>query len=116
VPSGRVSGAAGTLATGVGGGGGATFFRDVRFGFSAVAVPVFFARGFRRVAGVVTSDPPSSPATGAWPFSLPFSRPLSAAGRASSARDAGALTASCNTSDWEEGTRSMDYERRRFTD
>jgi hypothetical protein len=107
-----VSGAAGTLATGVGGGGGATFFRDARFGFSAVAVPVFFARGFRRVAGVVTSDPPSSPATGAWPFSLP----LSAAGRASSARDAGALTASCNTSDWEEETRSMDYERRRFTD
>src|SRR5215217_1905721 len=61
VPSGRVRGALGTPTTGVG--GGASFFRDVRFGRSVVVL-AFFARGFRRVAGVVTSDEPSSPATG----------------------------------------------------
>ena len=114
MPSGRVSGALGTLITGVG--GGATFFRDARFGFSAVPVPVFFARGFRRVAGVVTSAVPSSTVTGVWPLSLLFSRPFSAESRVSSARDAGALTASCSTSESEGGTRSMDYERRRDMD
>src|SRR5215211_3653178 len=56
VPSGRVSGALGTLTTGVV--GGAAFFRGARFGRSVVVA--FFARGLRRVAGVVTSEEPSS--------------------------------------------------------
>src|SRR5215218_8397028 len=61
VPSGRVRGASGTAIAGVCG-GSMIFFRAARFGRSVVA-PAFFARGFRRVvAGVVTSDEPSSDA------------------------------------------------------
>src|SRR5688572_8848693 len=74
VPSGRVSGAVGTPVTGVVT-GVTIFFRDARFGFSAVVAPAFFARGLRRVAGVVTSEEPSSPASeaeGAWPFLVPL--------------------------------------------
>src|SRR5687768_12053386 len=61
VPSGRVRGAVGIPSTGVG--GGTSFLREARFGRSVVA-DAFFARGLRRVAGVVTSDEPSSDALG----------------------------------------------------
>src|SRR4051812_41805132 len=72
VPSGRVSGAGGSVATVDC--GGSIFFRDDRFGLLASDADEadFFARGvLRRVAGSVTSDEFSSPdvAFDAAPFS-----------------------------------------------
>src|SRR6476659_9488395 len=73
VPSGRVSGAGGSVE--IVDCGGSIFLRDARFGLVADDV-AFFVRGgdLRRVAGSVTSDEFSSPdvVLGGAPFSAPF--------------------------------------------
>src|SRR5215217_4236816 len=96
VPSGRVSGADGTVTVGATGDGACFFFAAFR------------TRGFRFVAGVVTSEVPSSVAdAGELPFS-PFCAP------GASVNGGAGVSAPCSAALSGEGTlSSIDYERRR---